>query len=180
MSSTNLLLRMHRGDEGAARALWDSLGPALVAYVRASRPGASAEDAVQEAFLSALRMQRRELKKVRDVRAWMYRLVRNAAMNQLRSETRLRAREAASPVPEPAQEQGSTTDQLWCLVADLPDDQREAVVLKHVAGLTFDQASIVLEIPRSTIAGRYKSAIESLRVSERAPGGEPERRKAHV
>ncbi len=45
----------------------------------------------------------------------------------------------------------------------LPDDQREAVVLRIYAGLTFEQIAAVVHAPLSTVAARYRRALEKLR-----------------
>jgi len=45
----------------------------------------------------------------------------------------------------------------------LPDEQREAVVLRIYAGLTFEQIAAVIHAPLSTVAARYRRALEKLR-----------------
>ena len=44
-------------------------------------------------------------------------------------------------------------------LAQLPADQREVVVLKIWAGLTFMQIAQALEIPMNTVASRYRYAL---------------------
>lgn len=182
-----LLLRVHRGDERAARELWDGLAPALVASVRAAHPAAPAEDAVQEAFVALLAMRRGDVKKVADARAWMHRLARNAAVNMMRGDGRRRARERAASSAERVQA-GGADDRVDLSVLD--NGQREVVVLRHVAQLTFDQIALVLDEPRSTLASRYQAAVTRLRVNlepaccgrvqERAEGGRPCATKASI
>ncbi|MCH8271418.1 MAG: hypothetical protein IH985_09460, partial [Planctomycetes bacterium] len=42
-------------------------------------------------------------------------------------------------------------------------DQREVVLLRHAAGLTFDQIALALDLNRHTAASRYRAAIARLR-----------------
>ena len=44
-------------------------------------------------------------------------------------------------------------------VADLPSAQREVVVLKIWGGMTFEQISAVMSVPRSTAHATYRSAM---------------------
>jgi len=186
-SRNTLLLRVHRGDERAARELWDGLAPALVASVRAAHPSAPAEDAVQEAFLALLAMRRGDVKKVADARAWMHRLARNAAVNMMRGDGRRRARERAAS----GDERTNVSPERDAIDLGVLDEaQREVVVLRHVAQLTFDQIALVLDEPRSTLASRYQAAVTRLRreiepercerVEERAEGGRPCATKASI
>src|SRR5262245_11120463 len=62
---------------------------ALVLYARQWLDGASADDAVQEALIALLAQR----EPPRNPTAWMYRAVRNAALNVVRAEGRRRRRE---------------------------------------------------------------------------------------
>lgn len=165
-----LLLRTHRGDDRAARELWSRFGPSLVALASAMLRGsgrAGGEDIVQAVFCRVLGLTRAELRAVRDVRAWFAAMVRNACINERRARrrevdrlARLRAaggRADTSPRPDAA---------LLDRLAQLEDDLAEIVMLKHAAGLTFDQVAEVLGVSRGTLSSRYQRAIEQLRAAE--------------
>jgi RNA polymerase sigma factor (sigma-70 family) len=47
-------------------------------------------------------------------------------------------------------------------IDNLSDNEKEAIVLKALAGLTFQQAGEVAGIPAKTIATRYRRALETL------------------
>ena len=47
-------------------------------------------------------------------------------------------------------------------IDNLPENEREAIVLKTLAELTFQQAGEVTGIPAKTIATRYRRALEKL------------------
>lgn len=48
-------------------------------------------------------------------------------------------------------------------VERLPDEQREAVVLRVYGGLTFEQIAAVVRAPLPTVAARYRRALDRLR-----------------
>jgi RNA polymerase sigma-70 factor (ECF subfamily) len=166
-----LLLRAHRGHEPSARALWNHHAPRLLVFA-ASILGAraDAEDAVQAVFCRILELPARRIREVSDPAAWLVQLTRNAALNHLRAARRERARRTArgagpanSSAPRAPDAIGDA--ELDAALARLPRRYREAVVLRHVAGLTFDQIAESLGQNRSTIASRYRAAIEALRRS---------------
>jgi RNA polymerase sigma-70 factor (ECF subfamily) len=179
-----LLRRMRRGDERAASTLWRLHAPRLTAYAR-TIAGSQAEDAVQEAFLSAIRLRSTEVRGVRDVGAWFTTVTRRAALNIARSESRERDRRelagdrmgvsASAKFTDPAfatQAPGENRDILDAM-AGLDPDLREPVALHRIAGLSFAEVASVLGVPRGTAADRYRRGIEQLRValaSPEAPG----------
>jgi RNA polymerase sigma-70 factor (ECF subfamily) len=48
-------------------------------------------------------------------------------------------------------------------IAQLPDEQREAVVMHLYTGLSFAQSAEVLGVPLQTMASRYRRALAKLR-----------------
>ena len=165
---------MRAGDEAAARALWARHAPRLTAYaeaILAGHEGGGGADIVQESFLRLLRAPRREAREIADAGAWLLRVTRNLALNRVRSIRRERGkagRLAADPRggAPPANEE----TRLNVALASLPRPMREVVALKHAGGLTFDQMSVSLGVNRSTLAARYRRAIELLRESMAGEG----------
>lgn len=177
-----LLLRMRRGDEAAAASLWRSHAPRLLAYARAilaRHDPQGAHDIVQSVFLSALKTSRHEAGSIADVPGWLLILTRHAALNRLRSFRRDQAR-LRVPLPSPASAKvvPSPSDHdrsdLSSALDRLPRPMREVVVLKHIAGLTFDQISTSLGANRSTLASRYRAALDLLRTMLSDPAALPE------
>lgn len=166
-SDRELLASMRHGNEAGARALWARCSPPMVSYARAllaGRDPGSETDIVQGAFLDALRASARQVNAVREVLPWMLRLTRNAALNHLRGLRRERAKLARMG--------GETTgsgnaecdsEGLLAHVEALPRALREVIVLRHVAGLTFDQIENATGLNRNTAAARHRAAIERLR-----------------
>ena len=162
-----LLLRTHKGHEPSARALWERHAPAMLALAGAVLRGrgvGSADDVVQAAFCRVLETERRRLRDVRDVRAWLCQTTRRLALNELRARRRERARRERVPSKTHHDPRDVDHDLARALDA-LPRRLREVVVLKHAAGLTFDQIATALDLPRTTAASRYQAALERLRAS---------------
>src|ERR1700761_358293 len=82
-SDERLVALAQAGHERAFEAIVERYRSALLRSARRYLPDARAEDAVQQASLSAWSaLQRGD--EVRDLRAWLYRIVHNSALNQLR------------------------------------------------------------------------------------------------
>lgn len=167
---TQLLIDTHRGDHDAAVRLHVRMAPRMLAYARAIlNHDAAAEDAVQQVFLRILTLGRDEVTAVTDALAWLIRLTRNAALNNARSDQRARDRArpwrpySATLGPSP----GDPHEELLEAIGELEPDARELIVLKHVAGLTFDQMAVSLGDSRGTVVSRYRSALDRLRASTR-------------
>lgn len=173
-SDAQLLVAVHRGNDAAARELWRRHGLRLTAYARALvRDAGDAEDVVQSALCRILRAERRQLARLEDGGAWLMRQVRREALNHLRTARRARARIAAraEPTPGAAPPPSTPDDSLHRAVDGLCRSLREVVVLKHVAGMTFDQIGLALGLSRDTAAGRYRRAMAALRETLGAADG---------
>lgn len=187
-----LLLRARKGDEGAARALWDRLAPRMIAYATLIAGAADAEDIAQTVFLRALQAPRRDIRRIDDGAGWLLRAARNEALNTLRSGNRRQAREQAAasaasartdalpPGPSASAPPASADEQLLAALATLPPHQHEAVWLHHCCGLTFDQLALALDLPRSTAASRYRAGIRRLREALCPLPCPPEKEPSHV
>lgn len=143
-------------------------GRALVLLARQWCPTqADAEDAVQEAFMQF--WPRRE--RVQDPAAYLYRCTRNAALDQRRAATRRRERQATTAAghaelarePSPAFQQHEDREQLEQALSQLPDDQRQVVVMKIWGGLTFAQIGTACAVSPNTAASRYRYGLAALR-----------------
>ena len=117
----------------------------------------AAEDAVHCAFEGVLRLRQPP----RELRPYVYRAVRNAALDghrRRRNHTRLDdAGEPATPGD------GDRDVELSAALARLPPKQRIAVVACLVVGFTADEAGRLLGTPAATIATRRRRGLERLR-----------------
>lgn len=135
----------------------------LVLYARQWLSGAIADDVVQEAFVR-LMSQRRPPD---NVKAWLFRAVRNEAITQWRSSRRRQHREQARAADERWFEPGFT-DSIDAhaaagLIHDLPAEQRESLVLRIWGGLTLAEIATITGAPVSTVFHHYQQALGAVR-----------------
>jgi RNA polymerase sigma-70 factor (ECF subfamily) len=169
------LVSASRGSDAAARALWASHAPRLLAYARSIvRDHGLADDVVQEAMCRALAQPASTLRAVRDVHAWLASLTRREAITQLRGASRRRRRElvamSAARCNEPRE--GLFSTDIQRAIDRLPRRDREVLVLRHVCGLTFDQLAPATGLSRSAAASRYTAAMARLRALLPAPAND--------
>ena len=122
-----------------------------------------AEDVVQEALIELARQPQEP----RDAVAWLYRVVRNKAIDASRSQRRRREREAAVS-SENEWFVSSADDQIDARTAaaalsELPVEQREVVVARLWGGLTFEQIAALVGASDSAAQRRYQTALTELR-----------------
>lgn len=161
LTDLDLLRETARGNDHAARLLWQRHAPWIRAYAASIAPDA-ADDLLQRAFCTILDTPARDIHKVTDARAWLCRCVRNDALNLLRSRRRETSRRLQLR-PALATTSDHDAGLLSTALASLPRRLREVLLLRHKAGLTFDQMSLALGVPRSTLASRHDVAIAQLR-----------------
>jgi RNA polymerase sigma-70 factor (ECF subfamily) len=133
----------------------------LVLYGRAlGLSHSEAEDVVQEAFVALLQAE----KTPACAEAYIYRAVRNRALNHKRSLWRRLAREVESRRWfERESGESHVEREAMRRLAELPLEQREVIVLKIWSQQTFEQIGEHLEVSPNTVAGRYRYGMTKLR-----------------
>jgi RNA polymerase sigma-70 factor (ECF subfamily) len=159
-------------DPAALELLYDAFASSLLAFLLSRlRSRADAEDALQHLFLDLARRPR-QLRGVRDLEPWLFTKARNLSIDRLRARARETGRIEAlenGPLPDwmdlaPRSAPATADDAALAAAVDhLPDDQREVVVLKAFAGLTFAEIATRLGISLNTAASRWRYALEKLR-----------------
>ena len=121
------------------------------------------EDVVQEAFVKLVRQSRPPA----DAVAWLYRVVRNGALDVAKTARRRQRRESAAARPvrwfvEPAVD-GLDAETAVAALRRLPPEQREVIVARHWGGLSFEQVAAAAGCSASTAFRRYTAGVETLR-----------------
>jgi RNA polymerase sigma-70 factor (ECF subfamily) len=148
--------------DGPIERLYEALGPPLLAYARSIvYDAAEAEDAVQQVFLNLISTRRAALPD--EPRPYLFRAVRNACLNRRRSSARELARREALPMFVAGNGLADASAVLEDALRELPDEQREVVILRVWGELTLEAAAQVLDIPMNTAASRYRYALAKLR-----------------
>jgi RNA polymerase sigma factor (sigma-70 family) len=142
-------------------SLLDEHGPALALF--ASQWTDAPDDCLQEALIRLAR----QYPWPDNPAAWLYRVVRNQAINQARSGERRRwhegvaARLRRSSPCEPGDAIDATA--LGEAVERLAAGHREVLVARIWGRLTLEQIAEVLSISKSSVHRRYEAALAALR-----------------
>jgi len=139
-----------------------------------TRGGHSADDLVQGALLRAYE-RRATFRAGADLRVWLMSILHNHFVDQSRARASSALREQAwaeaSPsVSLPQGEHVVRLDQLRRAFMALPADQREALHLMAVEGLSVAEAADILSIPAGTVMSRVGRARAALRHFEDGGG----------
>lgn len=135
---------------------------------------AAAEDVTQEAFISLWRSGARFDSTRGSVRSWMLSIVRNRAIDQLRSKAgkapKLAFDDEAILEQRPAEEQTEeealqreTASELRGALGTLPDDQSKVIQLAYFGGFSHSEIAAMLGVPLGTVKGRMRLGLEKIR-----------------
>jgi RNA polymerase sigma-70 factor (ECF subfamily) len=178
LSDEAIVALVARSDDQALAELYDRFG--RVAYglaLRVLRDQTLAEDAVQDAFLTAWRTADAFVPERAKASAWLLTLVHRRAVDVVRREERRRAEpiEAAGD-PAGAEE---VDEAVWLryqrervqeALRRLPDPQREALELAYYGGFTQSELAERLGQPLGTIKSRMFTGLGQLRDLLAEPG----------
>src|SRR3954469_13359434 len=171
-SDERLAVLARDGHERAFEAMVERYRGPLLRAARRYLPEARAEDALQQAYISAWSaLQRGD--DVRDLRAWLYRIVHNTALNQLRVagydyaelEDSLRL---AADAPQEEMERRAVVRQTLTGLAALPDRQREALLRIAVEGRSQDEVARELGVSEGAVRQLVHRARMTLRAAATA------------
>jgi RNA polymerase sigma factor (sigma-70 family) len=136
-------------------------GPPLVLYAR--QWCHAPEDVVQDTFLKLFALHQPP----REVVPWLYRVVRNGALDAAKRDRRRQRRELVAARParwfvEPEVD-GLDADAAVAALQCLPLEQREVIVARLWGGLSFEQIAEVAGCSASTAFRRFSAGIAALR-----------------
>lgn len=141
------------GDEAAFRTVYRAVHPRLLGYVRTLVSEPDVEDVTSEAWLQITRDLARFSGDADRFRGWAARIARNRALDHIRMRGRRPAiggdESELADTPGASDTAGEALEALGTgrtmrLIARLPQDQAEAVVLRVVVGLDAKSAAEVL------------------------------------
>ena len=134
----------------------------------------AAEDVTQEAFISIWRSGARFDRTRGSVRSWALSIVRNRAIDQLRSkagkapkldfddDTILEQRPAAELTEEEAIRH-ETASELRGALGELPGEQAKVIELAYFGGFSHSEIARMLGVPLGTVKGRMRLGLEKIR-----------------
>jgi RNA polymerase sigma-70 factor (ECF subfamily) len=174
LADEELMQLVHDGDVRAFEVVFDRHASAAfsLAYRMCGRR-ATAEDIVQDAFLSLWRSGSGYDPRRGSVRSWVLSVVHNRAVDAMR---RLGAKAGLDVPDEGIAERlqaAETTDgeverrddarQVRTALDELPPDQRQVIELAYFGGFTHNQIAEMLDLPPGTVKGRMRLGLTKLR-----------------
>lgn len=137
-----------------------------------TRDPQAVDDLVQDCLERALRKQHLWLRRG-SLRSWLFRLLYRRYIDQQRS-ARARSRllvesdgDAPDPIQAPGQEDSLAVANVLEALARLPAEQRAAILLVGVEGLTYAEAARVLGVAVGTLRSRISRGRDRLRLTWR-------------
>ncbi len=140
-------------------------------YARAlTRNDADVEDLVQDALLRA-HERRDSFRKGADLRLWLMSILHNAFIDSYRARRAEQRRESAAARLAPRSMAATQDDvvrlaQIRAAFFRLPDDQRAALHLVAIEGMSYPEAAAILGVPQGTLMSRIARARAALRAFE--------------
>lgn len=164
-----LIALVREGYENAFEEIVRRYGRSLNRYA-AAIVGGRAEDVTQDAFSKALLALRRDGADI-ELRPWLFRIVRNTALNELRDrppspEVLAEAIAGGSNPAEEMERREELTD-LMNRLRSLPKAQRAAIVMREMEGLSHDEIAAALGVS----GGAARQAIHRARRALRNGAG---------
>jgi len=181
---TQLVLRARNGNVSGMAELFEATYKRLYyfSYMIAGNSD-NAQDLLQEGFIKCMSALD-TLRDPRDFYAWMWRILRNTHMNMLRKdryaiieaeeEHMLDALISEDDTPEISAEKNEMYRILRFIIDALPNEQREAVLLRYYEDLSVSEIAVIQECPAATVKSRLlyaKRAIKSAIIAEENRSG---------
>jgi RNA polymerase sigma-70 factor (ECF subfamily) len=167
--------RAKEGDEQALSYLYLRFAGNVYGYARnLLRDDFEAEDVVQQVFARLMTaLGSYEPRGGVPFSAWLLRITRNLAVDQMRMRKRMSTCEL-NVIEEPARVDSSELRlSLREAIASLPEDQREVVVLRHIAGCSPDEIARRLARSTDSVHGLHHRGRRTLRAALIAGGAAP-------
>ena len=170
LSDERLTRRAVGGDERAFAAIFRRYHQPLYRFSLAIVGSPEdAQDALQNTMMKVLRALPGEEREI-ELKPWLYRIAHNESIDLLRRRRETRPLDVEQVVPgKGLAEDVATRERLRRLLADmreLPDRQREVLVMRELAGLSFDEIAGALGTSSATVRQTLYEARLSLRQME--------------
>lgn len=132
-----------------------------------------AEDITQNVFAKLMKAINKYEERAVPFDAWILRVARNAALDHLRAKRAIPTEEVRLTDTGRAQTALDRGQALRQALEELPEDQREVLVLRHIVGLTPVEIADTLEKSESSVHGLHHRGRRSLRANLTQLGAAP-------
>ena len=174
---SDLAAALRRREPRAMEAIYDRLNrQAFGLAYRILGDGPSAEDVVQEAFLTLWRQAERVDSARGKLSSFVLTIVHHKAIDALRAQRGLTARQLpieVSDIEKPGSDVAErvlsslSRDEVRKALASVPDDQRRAIEMAYYEGLTHIEIAEALSLPLGTVKSRLRLGLEKMRTALR-------------
>lgn len=160
-----------QSDQRAFDALFRAMYPQLVKFAASyTKEKSSASDIVQDSFLS-MWQKRSAIDPNQSLKAYIYRIVRNRALNYLRdrsseiSKSEMIVEEKLQPaeVVDSREKVNELSEMFSEWIDQLPDRQQEAFELSRFEGLSHEEIASVMDVSPKTVNNHIVAALKQLR-----------------
>jgi RNA polymerase sigma-70 factor (ECF subfamily) len=161
----DLVTAARKGREKAFLELFDEHHVALFRFAfRLTGSVSDAEDIVQECFLELLRPTCRYNASRGSVRTWLFGVARNQSLKRLRKRAESEWQEATDVrSPETEALRNELNEMIGEALAQLPDTQREVLILAHFEKIPLADIAALLEIEVGAVKSRLQRARTTLK-----------------
>jgi RNA polymerase sigma-70 factor (ECF subfamily) len=163
-----LMLRYAGGDAAAFEALYARHRTPLYRYIaRQAGDDALANDLYQATWERVIRARQR-YRPDAPFGAWLFRIARNQLIDHWRSQKPTVAADdvpLAADAPDPPERHDADASRalLRRTVSELPDDQRDAMLLKLDGGFSLQEIAVITGVGRETVKSRLRYAVRKIR-----------------
>ncbi len=171
VSDEALLVAFGNGDREAAGALTMRLTPRVLGFAtRMLSDRAEAEDVTQEAMLRLWQIAPDWRQGEAKVTTWLYRVVSNLCTDRLRKKRgvaldAIAEPEDGKPSAQAVMLEAQRHDALQDALGGLPERQRQAVVLRHMEGLSNPEIAAIMDIGVEAVESLTARGKRSLAVA---------------
>lgn len=156
--------RAKAGDTEGLHYLYVRYADDVLRYVTGLiRDHHEAEDITQNVFAKLMKAITKYEERAVPFDAWILRVARNAALDHLRAKRAIPTEEVRLTDTGRAQTQLDRGQALRQALEDLPEDQREVLVLRHIVGLSPIEIADTLDKSESSVHGLHHRGRRSLR-----------------
>lgn len=168
-----LMLRYQEGDVAAFETLYRRHKDATYRYLlRLCRHPDTAEDLYQDVWGKIIKA-RATYRPTAKFTTFLYRVARNCFIDHVRRNKRHEANVELLPetmchpgeAPDVSTERSMARERLQRALLELPEEQRDAYLLREEAGLSIDEIATVTGCNRETAKSRLRYAINKLRAA---------------
>jgi RNA polymerase sigma-70 factor, ECF subfamily len=170
--TARLIARIQGGDRSRFDQLYMRYFDRVYAYLRVTlQDPHDAEDVTQDVFLRVLEALPRYERRTAPFRAWLFRIVRNCAINRIRQRQRLTVessesvseRHAIGLIPSADSLRWLSDRDLLSLIEELPLSQRQVIVLRYMMEFRSTEIAEIIERSPAAVRQLHQRAMRFLR-----------------